>query len=188
MAVFRQLYTYKFSPKTSSEILELGECLHLCEELEVNTKSGNVNFLYEKEDGNVYPTKISRNYNGEAIEPISGTKFASKWLGVHAQITVITKQPLEYNSMVLTGVREYYDYPKMIDDLEKNKIVQTKPSNGYLVNDSRKFWFPGEEEYEVDCLGTKLCVEITEKVKSSWLSIRNTSHLKYPMPSLNGGY
>ncbi len=64
----------------------------------------------------------------------------------------------------------YVDYAGMITDLEQKGVVECMPSEYALTTDGRCFKFPGSDEpIEVDCLGTKLCQDITNKVEALWL-------------------
>lgn len=68
---------------------------------------------------------------------------------------------------------ENIDYSFIISELEKEGIVETKPSNFVLRNDDRKFKIKNDDKYtefyEVDCLGTLHKDELSEKIKDMYL-------------------
>ena len=66
-----------------------------------------------------------------------------------------------------THTHEYLDYSKTITQLEKAGLVQTKLSTLMMATDGRKFVYKGEE-WEVDCLGTSLCQEVTDEIVALW--------------------
>jgi hypothetical protein len=67
-----------------------------------------------------------------------------------------------------------WNYSRIIDDLERHKLVTIFPSTMILATDPRKFILKNsKEEYEVDCLGTTLCEDITEMVLSLWKTVSN---------------
>ena len=76
----------------------------------------------------------------------------------------------------------------MITDLEKSGFVITSQSVSFLAEDPRTFKFiknlgdtfdPDRvvdgQEWQVDCLGTKLCMDITLVVENIWGSIAHKS-------------
>lgn len=65
----------------------------------------------------------------------------------------------------------YIDYGKIITDLEKKKFLIVYKSQNILASDKRKFIMRDDpDEYEVDCLGTKMHSELTSKVLNLWSS------------------
>lgn len=68
------------------------------------------------------------------------------------------------------------DWSQTISDLWTEGFVETKESSSGMAVDKRKFWFRTEgpeSAVDVDCLGTSLCSDISERVSALWESIQN---------------
>ena len=62
---------------------------------------------------------------------------------------------------------KYVNYPEMITQLEKSGIVSTCETESIMATDLRKFTWNGES-YDVDCLGTKHCINLTNDIEEEW--------------------
>ena len=62
------------------------------------------------------------------------------------------------------------NFSAAIDQLEKAGIVGTEKGEFILANDDRKFWYlkTPDEKYQVDCLGTVFCADITDELYEVW--------------------
>jgi hypothetical protein len=58
----------------------------------------------------------------------------------------------------------FTDYSKTVSILEEKKKLKTRSSTYVLASDQRQFSIDGDRWYEVDCLGTSLCKDITQEV------------------------
>jgi len=152
-------YIYKFSPSDSQD---LAIVLDVSEEIHVDKDTW---FTYQKIDGMIYPYRSS---SGEE-SPQTPLEFFKRY----PNVSIVTKSLLtNIRGLELSKIEGYFDYTKMINDLEMLGKVKTAPSNNWLATDPREFWFVDDSDlYSVDCLGTNLCQHISEKVRKEWLSI-----------------
>lgn len=129
----------------------------------VDNAVGIYNCVYE--DHLLVPRVFFVSFNGELPSALSVEDLARKT----SSIEVSSSE--EFKDLELLRDYTYFDYPKTIDDLVARGKVFTAPSSSVLATDPRKFKFAGEDqEYEVDCLGTKMFVELTERVVEAWKS------------------
>ena len=66
---------------------------------------------------------------------------------------------------------QYEDYPGMITDLEKHGVITTTESKSFICTDPRTFHYKSQS-YEVDCLGTSLCQDISDMIVSEWNKLK----------------
>lgn len=112
----------------------------------------------------------------EAIQPVIGAAYSYtgptrytdffKDIG-HREVIVETAAP--HHTLQPTTVVHRISWSKTIDDLAAKLLVQVEPSQSFMCTDQRRFRFGNDEEWwEVDCLGTGMCPDITERVKDLW--------------------
>ena len=170
-----RIYTYNILPGITSQ--ELHDVLRWSIEIRVSSDP-DMSFIYgpgpASGSGLIYPYHISGNYTHTdgLPKPLPSLDFVKTYESIY----ITTKAPLDLPHLPLAAIKEYVDYPGMIDDLEKIGKVKTKIGTNYMAVDPRRFWFLDEgstyegSTYEVDCLGTKLCSDLTKKVEDEWRS------------------
>jgi len=84
-----------------------------------------------------------------------------------ANITVVAEERMPIGHVERF---EYEDYPGMITDLERKGVVTTFTTESVMATDPRRFRYK-DGEYDVDCLGTALCRQISHDIEEEWRRI-----------------
>jgi hypothetical protein len=168
-----KIYTYKLLPDI--DMSEVWFVFRLSDVIQILTDSGTLSFLYSKEERLIHTHFIPDSYVGDwCLESLSLEDFLNKFPLTKYTLHVISKRKTDLKGLIEVSIKEYCDYPRMIDELEIQGKIKTKPSKNWLANDTRKFWFLGDaQEYEVDCLGSGTCRYISEKVTDEWLELQH---------------
>jgi len=163
--------TYIYQVERGVKESDLLAFLH--DSLYITTSFGDIKFIYDPLTQLMHPVSIPDRYiEVWPLDPLTPRKFLALLSDSHF---------LVYHSSArfghrLVDMRIHFDYSKTIDELEKAGRVKTVVSKNYLANDPRKFSFVNDQqncgEYEVDCLGTKLCQDITDLVVEAWIDIQ----------------
>lgn len=130
-----------------------------------------------------YSGPLSYEYNEGILQLISYTSHAKYTLTPEelyrlaetGTVFINTYKKLPYQQVDTIFV---IDWAGMITDLENLGRVKTLPTNYFLANDLRKFYFAddpnGEESaVDVDYLGTSMAQEISDKVMEEWTGVTN---------------
>ncbi len=132
-------------------------------EITVLTVEDEIRFKYE--DEKVHPLTF---HDKIGIEELSVDKFIVIINTFEGIIVLKTEKKQE-----MKGFKEkkisYLDYPGMIDFLEKKKVIETTPSENIMCVDLRRFTLH-KQSYEVDCLGTDLCRQLSDELRQLYLS------------------
>jgi hypothetical protein len=75
-------------------------------------------------------------------------------------------------SGVIVKEKIIYNFPQMITDLESKGKVTVRKSENIFSIDGRYFTYGGKE-WAVECLGTKLCRDITNEVIDEWYGVHD---------------
>jgi hypothetical protein len=154
-------------------ILSIEECRNaLIHSLLISIKfkdGGIVNYLYDNDNDLLH-------FSGR-IESPQSSFFAVNSLTIKTFLSILDVErhieTLELLKYKVVKTKKVIDYAKIITDLSGKGIVGIRPSNNVMAVDERKFYFLNDEDhfdYDVDCLGTKACQDITLKVTELWLT------------------
>ena len=115
------------------------------------------------------------------VKPSGDTKLAFGFPPFCIQSVVVTTN-VPWQPARLKSVETMTDWPQTITDLWNKGIVETAETKSSMANDKRKFWFrtggdSASEAIDVDCLGTVLCTEISERVLDAWNKTNQKSEL-----------
>lgn len=164
----KTLYTYtikKYIPSNINEMIMKSSSVFL----DVGDGVG-VSFLYDEVDNILHP-----NFFVGTEEPIFTNPVDVRILiGAVVQydfslnITTLFKYESIYSiDSIQIKEKTIKDYSKMITELEEKGVVKITKNESFLATDPRSFIFDGKE-YPVDCLGTSLCMDITEIIYNEW--------------------
>lgn len=183
--IAEHIFTYHLDDLRLSESRLLAHA-HKCEEIVVGWSSPStkdaryVVFSFIKED-----TTFDPSYSpgpllgiGRKVEPKTYTLQQFQELIKDARyIRFVYKITLDivHDEDVEPQTSYGPNYPSIISELEKKKLVVTKPTTTVLCSDPRKFTVVTGESisspvfYDVDCLGTSLYTEMSREVEKLYL-------------------
>ena len=115
------------------------------------------------------------------VKPSDDAKIAFGFPPFCIQNVVVTTHRA-WDQNRLKSVETVTDWSQTITDLWNKGIVETTETKSALAIDKRKFWFrvggaDASEAIDVDCLGTTMCTEISEKVLDAWNKVNQKSEL-----------
>ena len=140
----------------------------------------NIDLLYEPETDQMVVTRavipvpltkfcysVEDFFNKEFVDCVNKDNRLCAYQKSGPRLT-ITDLEIDDEWCCLVGdVLKIPNYEAIVFNLETKGLVKTTPTTGYMAFSAYKFCFVDEEVfYDVDCLGTSLCSDITEKVKA----------------------
>lgn len=136
--------------------------------IKVQSDSGSISFIYVRKTNMIQPVDSPCVPFRVAPDDLETFLRSMKQLP-SAKIYVETPLLFEGMEPILRVSR--VDWSRTIDDLVEHGIVATLPSESFMCTDPRRFSFRDDNSatwWEVDCLGTGMCADITEKVVDEW--------------------
>lgn len=193
-SAFREKRVYQLHCPNVAEFRKVLEKIRPCWE-EATFWVNNIDLLYEPETDQMVVTRVlvpipittycypvEEFFNKEFVDykPTDNKLWfqSEKYDGIEPKsgpCLVVFDLAIDDKWCRLVGdlVRKIPNYESMIFNLETKGLVKTTSTTGYMAFSAYKFCFADKEVfydgstfYDVDCLGTTLCSDITEKVKT----------------------
>lgn len=167
MATF-DIYSYKISPNVKEETLE--DLLKSSLNIVIKTKGKDVyTFLYDSENNLLHLSFHNPVTPSDLIKIFSSGSSHKD----DVEIVLESSTPHNQQGILCSSIKKIKDFPRMISDLEARSIVKIEKTNSAMAVDERKFYFSGENtKYDVDCLGTTLCRDISDRVIDEWRKLK----------------
>lgn len=111
---------------------------------------------------------------GGKVEPrtYSTSEFIdllSDALVIRFKYTATLKFPTTNDAVIVVDYKPNYRH--IIRELEKKGFVETTPSSNVMCTDPLRFRIKGEEDmYEVDCLGSRLFVDLSQQIETLYIN------------------
>jgi hypothetical protein len=139
--------------------------------IKVQSDQGSISFIYVRKTNMIQPIDSPCAPFRVVPDDLETFLWSMRQLP-SAKIYVETPLLFEGIEPVLKVPR--IDWSRTIDVLVEHNVVTTSPSESFMCTDPRRFSFrDGSDDHsnqwwEVDCLGTGMCADITEKVVDEW--------------------
>lgn len=183
------LYDYNITgedlPQNFEEIVESSISLKLS--LFSTDKIVTIYFVYDPDNKLIHTERFEGIDEPLFTNPPSPDQLKELMKESNSIITIRSKEDYPIGRVVI----KLKDYSQMITDLEEASFVITKPSKLFLATDPRIFKFQKKlsitedpdqivqedltQEWNVDCLGTNLCMDITDVVERIWMTLKTKS-------------
>jgi|WetSurMetagenome_2_1015567.scaffolds.fasta_scaffold459088_2 hypothetical protein len=171
MASFN-VYTYRWAVPSTDDIDTIKHLIEGGINATLGANGVTTTFLYDREERLLHTTTYTGTITPIFRRPIDLVTFIEFIKSSKCILDVKTR--IDHDTLKPVEVSEVVNYPVMITDLENLKLIETRPTSSVMAWDDRKFRFIGEDVfYDVDCLGTRLCSDISERIKNIWIG-RNT--------------
>lgn len=141
-----------------------------CMKIYFKVKDVNIDFLYDEESNTAHLEHFIEGIPKPDYE-ISEFIKLPRLFGTPSIFYIVTKT--KYIGIQIISSKKIISWSKTISELENKGLVETKPSSMVLATDPRCFRFvkdPDDVMIEVDCLGTRFCEDITNKVENLFLA------------------
>lgn len=163
-------HTYVYDIHTDIKREDFESILKNSREIFIKDGKGGITYIYDDGSAIFYPLRFT-----EDLEDLGMLRHLSideiyALVIKGCRILSFLDRKLECGGVYLKSIEKSIDYTQTISDLERLGCVKTMPTTNYLANDERKFSFVDDPlvEYEVDCLGTSLCQELSDRVVDAW--------------------
>lgn len=162
--------TYVYDIHTDIKKEDLVQILKISREILIKDGDGSITYIYDDASSMFYPLRFTENIiNLELLTHLS-IDDVCLLVSTENRVLCFLGHKLDCMGVYLRSLEKNIDYAQTVTDLGNLGCVTIVPSTNYLASDDRKFSFVDDPlvEYEVDCLGTSLCQDITDRVIDSW--------------------
>lgn len=163
-------FTYVYDIETDIKKEDLVQILKSSHEVFIKDGDGGITYIYDDASSMFYPLRFTEHIkNLDLLRHLSIDEICSL-ISTKIRVLCFRRHKLDYKGVYLRSLEKNIDYAQTITDLEKIGCITIIPSTNYLASDDRKFSFVDDPlvAYEVDCLGTSLCQDITDRVVDAW--------------------
>lgn len=130
------------------------------------TKDASLTYVYDQETQLLHLDKFNKMMGDRSMTPSEA--MLTHVLKSNFDIVITSRKNIE--GWTPRTFIEQPDFSTAVTLMEKKGNIATRKSDGVMATDERVFWYvstPGRE-YQVDCLGTVFCRDITEEFYAVW--------------------